>query len=114
MSPRSSLEDLGYPVNRVNMATGRLRTPQGLYANRRAKIFFGGLRPRFKAGEIYSAVGWDDETIRQLSSLQWHIVPAGGMVAIESTVQAKARVVQVSTSLTRSHSRSSRQTGRWR
>jgi hypothetical protein len=25
-----------------------------------------------------------------LSSLQWHIVPAGGMVAIESTVQEGA------------------------
>ena len=87
----SSFEDAGYPVQRINVASSPRHDSQGIYSNLRAELFFGGLRPRFQDGNIYSLVPWSDEVISQLSSLRWRIMPSSGKVAIEPKVQAKAR-----------------------
>lgn len=86
----SHLEDLGYPVQQINVASSSRHDAQGIYLNLRAELFFGNLRQRFKDGNIYSAIPWDDETIAQLSSLHWRITP-GGKVQIEAKALAKAR-----------------------
>jgi len=64
------LEDLGFPVVRVNVGSAPFHDAENLYLNRRAEIYFGMLGQRFKDGEIFSAVPWTDEIIGQLSSLR--------------------------------------------
>jgi hypothetical protein len=77
------LQDLGYPVNFVNV--GLPARDSEKFANLKAELYWG-LRMRFESGQIHGLT--DETTLSQLASLSYRHNPRG-QIAIESKEQAR-------------------------
>jgi hypothetical protein len=82
------LDDLGFPVQEINVGTSANDGEQ--FLNLKAELYWG-LRLRFEAGEIAGLT--DERTIAQLAGIRYSHT-ARGQVEIESKDDARARGVK--------------------